>query len=95
MLLSINYFVREHDLKTKATSNLKIQQVLCFTGLNNVGIYLRVGPFASDIGVGNLNPSKGTHWVCYIDRKYFDSYGVVCPKKSSKFIKKRNSHCLY
>ena len=63
--------------------------------LNNVGIYLRDRPFSSDIGIVNLHPSKGTHWVCYMNENYFDSYGCVCPKKLSKFIINRNRYCLY
>ena len=51
--------------------------------------------FESDIGIVNLPPSTGTHWVCYINDIYFDSYGVVCPKRLSKFIIKRNGCCLY
>ena len=43
----------------------------------------------------NLHPSKSTHWVCYINENYFDSYGCVCPKKLSKFIIKRKGYCLY
>ena len=95
MILTFNDFVKKFDLKNKATSNIKIQQVLDSIGLNNVGIYLRDGPFKSDIGIVNLQPSKGTHWVCYINENYFDSYGCVCPKKLSKFIIKRNGYCLY
>ena len=82
-------------MKNKATSNIKNQQDLCSIGLNNVGIYLRDGPFSSEIGIFNIHPSKGTHWVCYINEDFFDSYGVVCPKKLCKFIIKRNGHCLY
>ena len=93
--MSFDDFVRKHNLKNKTTSNIKIQQVLCSIGLNNVGIYLRDGPFESDIGIVNLHPSKGTHWVCYINENFFDSYGCVRPKKLSKFIIKRNGHCLY
>ena len=93
--MKFNDFVKKFDLKNKATSNIKIQQVLDSIGLNNVGIYLRDGPFKSDIGFVNLHPSKGTHWVCYINENYFDSYGCVPPKKLSKFIMKRNGHCLY
>ena len=63
--------------------------------MNDVGIYLRGGRFESDKEIVNLHPSKGTHWVCYINEKYFDSYGVVCPKKLAKFIIKRNEYCLY
>ena len=94
-MMTFNDFIKKHNLKNKATSNIKIQQVLSSLSLNVVGIYLRDGPFKSDIGIVNLHPSKGTHWVCYINESYFDSYGCVCPKKLSKFIIKRNGFCLY
>ena len=93
--MTFNDFVHKYKLKNKATSNIKIQQVLNSIGLNNVGIYLRDGSFSSDIGIVNLHPSKGTHWICYINENYFDSYGCVCPKKLSNFIIKRNGYCLY
>ena len=93
--MSFNHFVKKFNLKNKATSNKKIQQVLSYLSLNDVGIFLRDGSFESDIGIVNLHPSKGTHWVCYINKNFFDSYGVVCPKKLSKFIIKRNGYCLY
>ena len=83
--MTFNEFIKKHNLKNKATSNIKIQQVLSSLSLNDVGIYLRDGPFKSDIGVVNLHPSKGSHWICYINENYFDSYGIVCPKKLSKF----------
>ena len=94
-MLTFNEFIEKHNFKNKATSNIKIQQVLNSIGLNNVGIYLRDGPFESDIGIVNLHPSKGTHWVCYINENFFDSYGCVPPRKLSKFIIKRNGYCLY
>ena len=81
-------------MRNKATSNIKIQQVLSSLSLKDVGIYLRDGPFESNIGIVNLHPSKGTHWVCYKNENYFDSYGIVCPKKLSKFIIKQNGYCL-
>ena len=88
-------FVKKFDLKNKATSIMKIQKVLTSIGLDNVNIYLRDGPFSTDVGIVKLHPSKGTHWVCYINENYFDSYGCVCPKKLSNFIIKRNGYCLY
>ena len=94
-MLSFNDFVKKFDLKNKATSNIKIQKVLTSIGLDHVNIYLRDGPFSSDIGIVNFHPPKGSHWVCYINENYFDSFGVVCPKKLSKFIIKRNGYCLY
>ena len=86
MILTFNDFFKKFNLKNKATSNIKIQQVLSFLSLNDAGIYLRDGPFKSDIGIVNLHPSKGTHWVCYINENYFDSFGCSPPKKLSKLI---------
>ena len=94
-MMTFNDFIKKYKLKNKATSNIKIQQVLNSIGLNKVGIYLRDGPFSSDIGILNLHPLKGTHWVTYINENYFDSYGCVSPKKLSKFIIKQNGYCLY
>ena len=93
--MTFNDFVHKHNLKNEATSNIKIQQVLSSLSPNDTGIYLRHGPFSSDIGIVNLHPSKGTHWVCYINKNYFDSYGCVPLKKLSKIIIKQNGHCLY
>ena len=93
--MAFNDFIKKHNLKNKATSNIKIQQVLNSIGLNNVEIYLRDGPFSSDIGIVNLHPTRGSHWVFYINQNYFDSYGCVPPKKLSEFIIKRNKYCLY
>ena len=95
MILTFNDFVEKFILKNKATSNIKIQQVISSLSLNDVGIYLRDGPFESDIGIVNLNPLKGTHWLCYINENYFDSYGCTPPKNLFKFIIKRNGFCLY
>ena len=93
--MTFNDFIKKYKLKNEATSNIKIQNILSSLSLNDVGIYLRDGPFSSDIGIVNLHPSKGTHWVCYINGNYFDSYGCSPPKKLSKFIIKRNGYCLY
>ena len=73
-------------MKNEATSNIKLQQVLDSFGLYDVGIYLRDGPFQSDIRIVTLYPSEGTHWVVYINENYFDSYGCVCPKKLSNLF---------
>ena len=94
-MISFNDFIKKYNLKNKATSNIKIQQILLSLGLRDVGIYLRDGPFSNDIGIVNLHPSKGTHWVLYINENYIDSYGCAPPKKLSKFIIKRNGFCLF
>ena len=89
MILTFNDFIHKHNLKNQATSKLKIQQILSCLGLSDVGIYLRDGPFSTDFGIFNLHPSKATHWDCYINENYFDSYGCAPPKKLSKYIIKR------
>ena len=94
-MMTFNEFIKKYNLKNKATSNIKIQQVLSFLSLNDAGIYLRDCTFKSDIGIVNLHQSRGTHWICYINENYFDSYWCAPPKKLSKFIIKRNGYCLY
>ena len=94
-MMTFNDFIDKYTIKNKATSNIKIQQVLSSLSLNDVGFYLGDGPFKSDLGIVNLHPSKGTHWVSYLNENYFDSYGCAPPQKLSKFIIKRNGYCLY
>ena len=89
-------FIKKYNLRNKATSNNKLYEVLSKIGLDSkVVIYLRDGDFSSNYGIVNLHPSRGSHWVCYINGNYFDSYGCVPPRKLSKFIIKRNGQCLY
>ena len=56
--------------------------------MNGVGICLRNGSFPSDIGIVKFYPSKGTHWVCYINVNYSDSYGCVPPNKLYEIFRK-------
>ena len=93
-MITFNDFIKKFNLKNKATSNIKLQNILSSSSLNDVGFYLKDGPFKSDIGIVNLH-SKGALWVCYINENYFDSYGCVPPEKLSKFIIKQNGCCLY
>ena len=62
-MITFNDFVHEYNLKNKATSDIKIQRFLSSSFLKDVGIYLRDGPFSTNIRITNLRPSKGTHWV--------------------------------
>ena len=93
--MTFNEFIIKYSLKNRATSYIKTQQVLSSFYLKGVGIYLRHGPFSTDVGIVNLHPSKGTHWVLYIDEMYFEGYGCTPPQNLSKFIIKRNGYCLY
>ena len=74
---------------------MKIYQVRSSLPLSDVGIYLTDGQFSNDKGIVSLHPSKGTHWVAYVNEIHFDSYGCSLPQKLSKFIIKRNGQCLY
>ena len=48
-------------------------------------VYLRDEPFSSGVGIVELQPTKGTQWVAYINENYFDSYGCAPPQKLSSF----------
>ena len=45
----------------KATSNIKIYQILSSLSLGDMKIYLRNRPLSSDIGTVNIQPTKGTY----------------------------------
>ena len=63
--------------------------------LNDERNYLRDGPFESNIRIVKLHPTKGSHWIAYKNEKYFASNGCARPQHLSKFVTKRNGHCLY
>ena len=68
--MSFNEFIHKYNLKNKATSFIKIYQVLSSLSLNDVSIFLRDRPLETDIGIVNIHPSKGTHWVVYINKNF-------------------------
>ena len=85
--MKFNDYDHKCNLRNKATSKIKLHQVL-FLGIDNDDIYLRSGPYSSDIGFINLHLSKETHWVAYINENLFDSCGISPPKRLSNFLKK-------
>ena len=94
-MISFNKFVPKYNMKNKATSDIKIYQVLTSIGLDNVDINLGDGSFSSYKGIFNLHLYRGSHWVLYIHECYFDSNSCAPSHKLFKFIIKRNGHCLY
>ena len=88
MIFKKTQFEKQSNIKYKNTSSP-------FIFVLDGWIYLKDGPFKSDIGIVNLHPSKGTHCVLYINGNYFVSYGCAPPKKLSKFIIRRNGYCLF
>ena len=87
MIKSFADFVFQYNLKKKATSNIKLQQMLKRLGLHfKVSVFVRNGIFSTNSGILNLQHSKGSHWVCYIGDSYFDSYWCSPFKKSPNYI---------
>ena len=58
-IMSFNDFVHKYKLKNKATSKINLSSI----GLENVGIYLRDGPFSGDIGIANLHPLHSDYFL--------------------------------
>ena len=84
-MITFNDFVHKHNLKDKATSNIKIYEMLKNIGLDSkVDVNLRDGIFSTNYGIVNLHPSRGTHWVLYIKDCCFDSYGCRPPQNFLK-----------
>ena len=73
MVMKFNDFVHEYKLEKKATSIIKFHKVVASIGLDKVDIYLKDGLFLGDLGIVNLPSSKGTHWVAYMNKNYFDT----------------------
>ena len=89
-MISFLDFVQKYNLKNKATSILKYQQIPSSLCLNVEVTCLKDGPFPIKMGIANLQPTKGTHWVAYIGENCFISYGKWAPEKLSKCILKQN-----
>ena len=83
--LSFEEFVDKYGLKNEATSDIKIQEIP-----NEIiipcGLYLRDDKFTTPSGLVNLHPTKGTHWVMFVNEFYFDSYGCPPPLDIMSFI---------
>ena len=83
-----NEIVEKYGLKNEATSNVKIKEILDILKLNSTGIYMRDDKFTTPSGIVNLHPTKGTHWVMFVNEWYFDSYGCPPPTNILNHIKK-------
>ena len=65
-MVSKTSFIK-YKLKNEATSNIKIQQIRSSLFLNDVKTYLGDGSLNSGKRLVNLHPTKGRHWVVYIN----------------------------
>ena len=107
--LSFKEFVEKYGFKGEATSNVKNKEILDTLSafgilkLNSTGRYMRDDKFTTTSGLVNLHPTKGTHWVIFSDKFYFDSYGCPPPTNilnhinngihSEYQIQKNDSYC--
>ena len=87
---SVKEFVEKYGLKNEATFNVKIKETLDKLTIP-AGIYMRDDKFTTTSGIVNLHPTKGTHWVMFVNEFYFDSYGCPPPINLPNHIKK----CIY
>ena len=64
--LSLKEFIEKYRLQNKATSNVKIKEIL--NELDTpCGIYMGDDKFITTSGIVNLHPTKGTHWVMFVN----------------------------
>ena len=49
---------------------------------------MRDDKFTTTAEIVNLHPTKGTHWVMYTNKSYFDSYGCPPPTNILNQVKK-------
>ena len=47
---------------------------------------MRDDKITTTAGIVNLHPTKGTHWVMFVNEFYFDSYGCSPPLNIMSFI---------
>ena len=83
--LSFKEFVNKYRLKNEATSNVEIKEILKLMN-TSCGIYMKDDKFITTSGIVNLHPTKGTHWVMFVNEFYFDSYGCPPPLNITKQI---------
>ena len=86
--LSFKEFVEKYRPKSEATSNIKIKEILKLMNITECGIYMRDDKFTTTSGIVNLHPTKGTHWVMFVNEFYFDSYDCPPPTNILDHIKK-------
>ena len=79
-------FVEKYELKNEATSNIKIKEILKLMNITECGIYMRKDKFTTPSGIVSLHPTKGTHWVMFVNEFYFDSDGCPPPLNIMSFI---------
>ena len=83
--LSFKEFVDKYGLKKEAIFIVEIKEILKLMK-TSCGIHMRDDKFITTSGIVNLHPTKGTHWVMFVNEFYFDSYGCPPPLNTTKQI---------
>ena len=78
--LSFKEFVDKFRLTNEATSNVKIKEIL-----NEINIPCGIYKFTATSGIVNLYPTKGTHWVMFVNEFYFDFFRLSITNKHNEF----------
>ena len=95
-MITFSEFLSNSILIKQATSNMKLLQVPKKIALHNrKGIYMRDDVFSTSSVRIKLHPSEGTHWVRYIGKNYFDSYGCAPPKNILNYRKSKHDKYVY
>ena len=87
--LTFEEFVKKYRIKNETTSNVKRKDILDILNRHihdSCKVYMRDDNFSTDVGIVNLHPSVGTHWVMFINKYYFDSYGCPSPKNILNYL---------
>ena len=89
---SFNNFMQDHNLRNVTTNAKKILEVANKIGLKDFNIYIRTDKITTNQGVINLTNdySRGTHWVCFKDHYYFDSFCTEPPTIISNQLTERH-----
>jgi hypothetical protein len=89
IILALNDFMTKYNLKNTSTNNVKISDVINQLKIKDFNIYIENERLRTKQGIVNLS-KKGTHWVCYYNNFYFDSYGVKPPKNIERQLKQHS-----
>lgn len=90
-------------LPNKPLSNFDLIDAVKKLKIKNFrGVFLRdelyKSPKKKECGIINLadsEDSEGTHWVCYFNKYYFDSYGLPPPLELIDYLKEPIDHNIY
>ena len=82
--LLLKEFVEKYGLKNEATSKVKMKEILNEINIP-CGMYMWDDKFTTPSGIVNLQPTKGTHWVMFVNEFYFWFLWLSTTTKHNEF----------